>query len=144
MHCLDRHTRPAHARAPGAARAVDAAIARDEIPRELPFVRREVVAAVGAEYPDRATALDAIATRLRAFYAERPDVEPPAVLRAVVAAQDVWARNVFPRMQVTWGTYGSHLGHVDSRGCFRCHDDGHRTPDGATNSQDCELCHAFA
>jgi hypothetical protein len=143
MDCLDCHSRPAHAMSPSAARAVDAANARDEIPRELPFVRREVVAAVGAEYPDRATALATIATRLRAFYAERPDVEPPAVLRAVVAAQDVWARNVFPRMQVTWGTYVSHLGHVDSPGCFRCHDDGHRTPDGATISQDCELCHAF-
>jgi hypothetical protein len=28
-------------------------------------------------------------------------------------------------------------------GCFRCHDDEHRTADGQTISQDCSTCHSL-
>jgi hypothetical protein len=66
-----------------------------------------------------------------------------AVSRAISTTQALWAENVFPRMRVTWGAYPSHLGHVETPGCFRCHDENHLTPDGTAISQDCELCHAF-
>ena len=46
-------------------------------------------------------------------------------------------------MRVTWGTYPNHIGHVDSPGCFRCHDESHTTTDGKVISQDCELCHSI-
>jgi hypothetical protein len=61
----------------------------------------------------------------------------------VTVAQDVWSRNVFPAMNVTWGTYVNQLGHVDGPGCFRCHDDNHKAADGRVIRQDCELCHAM-
>jgi hypothetical protein len=63
--------------------------------------------------------------------------------RAVAASQDVRACNVSPAMNVTWGTYTSSTGHVDAPGCFRGHDDEHKTSDGRVISQECELCHAF-
>ena len=44
-------------------------------------------------------------------------------------------------MKVTWGSYRNELGHIDSPGCFRCHDEEKATPDGRTISQDCESCH---
>ena len=44
-------------------------------------------------------------------------------------------------MKVTWGTYPNHLGHIDTPGCFRCHDDEHTTKDGSVIRQDCEMCH---
>ena len=55
--------------------------------------------------------------------------------------QDVYRHNVFPAMKVGWGTYANHLGHIDTPGCFRCHDDNHKTPEGAALGQDCESCH---
>jgi len=59
--------------------------------------------------------------------------------RAILA---IYERNVFPDLNVTWGTYPSNLGHVNSPGCFRCHDGSHATADRkATISQDCEACH---
>jgi len=143
MDCMDCHNRPAHTFHATPARAVDAAIADGRIPRELPFVRREAVGAIGAEYPDRGAALTAIAQRLEEFYASRGSADARLVSRAVVAAQDVWSRNVFPRMNVTWGTYPSHLGHLDAPGCFRCHDDQHKASDGSVIRQDCELCHTI-
>jgi hypothetical protein len=55
----------------------------------------------------------------------------------------LYRRNVFPRMNVTWGTYGNNIGHTDAPGCFRCHDDNHKSKEGAVIRQDCELCHTI-
>jgi len=143
MDCMDCHNRPAHTFFVTPERAIDAAIADGRIPRELPFVRREAVAAVSEGYADRAGGLEAIAERITGFYTSRGIVDAAAVERAAAATQDVWAHNVFPAMNVTWGTYSSHIGHIDAPGCFRCHDDSHATPDGRVVSQDCELCHTL-
>ena len=142
MDCVDCHSRPAHTFVATATRAIDTAIAQGRIPPELPFVRREAVSAVGGEYKDRTAGLDAIASRLKAFYAARQ--VPTALLdRAIAGTQTAWASNVFPLMRVTWGTYPNQLGHIDTPGCFRCHDDSHKAKDGKVISQDCELCHAI-
>jgi hypothetical protein len=142
MDCTDCHNRPAHTMFFTAERAVDTAIAQGRIPHELPFIRREAVAAVSTGYADRPAALQAIAARLTGFYTSR-GVDRRVVDKAVAGTGDVWARNIFPAMKVGWGTYPNHLGHVDTPGCFRCHDDSHRTPQGTVISQDCELCHAI-
>jgi hypothetical protein len=141
MDCMDCHNRPAHTFHPTPERAVDAAIAQGRLPRALPFARREAVAAVSGDYPDRAAALAAIAQRLEDFYRERGGADARLVQRAVAASQEAWSRNVFPAMNVTWGTYQNYLGHVDAPGCFRCHDDEHKAADGSVIRQDCELCH---
>jgi len=142
MDCMDCHNRPAHTFFFTPERAVDAAIAEGRIPRELPFARREAVAAVRDRYGDRPAALQAIAARLTKFYSARGTVDAGLVRRAIAATQDVWSTNVFPAMNVTWGTYPSHIGHIDTPGCFRCHDDSHKTTDGKVIAQDCELCHS--
>jgi hypothetical protein len=143
MDCVDCHNRPAHTFYSSPERAVDAAIAQGRIPRELAFARREAVAALGDEYADRAAALEGIARRLRAFYDADTGADARLVERAVAATQDAWSGNVFPAMNVTWGTYPNQLGHVDAPGCFRCHDDEHKAADGSVIRQDCELCHSF-
>jgi NapC/NirT cytochrome c family protein len=142
MDCLDCHNRPAHTTFFTPERAVDAAIALGRIPRTLAFVRREALASVNAEYLDRPSAEAAIAKRLNDFYASRAGTDPALVRQAISATQEVWSSNVFPAMQVKWGTYPNHLGHVDTPGCFRCHDDSHKAKDGAVIKQDCEMCHA--
>jgi len=145
MDCMDCHNRPAHPFSASPERAVDAAIARGEIPTALPFVRREAVTALKTDYPDQATAERDIAQRLRSFYGQNYASLVPAhgaeIDQAVRAAQRVYGRNVFPAMKVTWGTHENNLGHMDSPGCFRCHDDQHKTADGRAIKQDCDLCH---
>jgi len=49
---------------------------------------------------------------------------------------------VFPDLHVTFGTYPSNIGHVDSPGCFRCHDDQHVSRDGTKISKECGICHS--
>ena len=120
---------------------VDAAIESGRVPRQLPFVRREVLAAVTANHADRAGALTGIASRLSGFFEPR-GADATLVRQAIQGAQGVFSSGVFPAMKVTWGTYPNHLGHVETTGCFRCHDD-RRSADGRALSQDCALCHAF-
>ena len=141
MDCLDCHSRPAHTFSETPERALNEAIAQQRIPRELPFVRREALAAITAEHADKQAALQAIAARLRDHFRKYPSVDAAAVERAIAGTQDVWARNVFPAMKVTWGTYPNHISHIDTPGCFRCHDDEHTTKDGRVIKQDCEMCH---
>ena len=147
MDCMDCHNRPSHSTAPSAERAVDAVIARGDIPKTLPFVRREAVKALKAPHANEGAALEAIARALREFYrgdyqkvfeTRRQDVE-----QAVTGTQGVYRRSVFPEMNVGFGTYPNHIGHVNAPGCFRCHDDSHTTTDGKTISQDCETCHTI-
>ena len=57
--------------------------------------------------------------------------------------QAIYLRNIFPEMNVTWGTYPNNIGHTDSAGCFRCHDGSHSTADGRTIANDCDSCHTM-
>jgi hypothetical protein len=145
MDCIDCHNRPAHNFLPTPERAIDLFISVGVIPRSLPFVRREALAALKGEYPDRATAEREIATKMMNFYRSLPGdltkTRNEEVERAVSGTQLAYSRNVFPKMNVTWGTHPNNIGHMDSPGCFRCHDDSHKTKDGRTIKQDCEQCH---
>jgi hypothetical protein len=144
MDCLDCHNRPTHTyRLPE--EAVDLALAEGRIDRSLPWIRREGVALLRKEYPSRREALDGISAGLRAFYrANDPrvlELQPTAVDAAIRELSSIYSKNVFEHMKVTWGTYPNHLGHQNSPGCFRCHDDNHVAKDGRTIGQDCETCH---
>jgi hypothetical protein len=145
MDCMDCHNRPSHPIAVSAARAVDAALAAGEIPRTVPFVKREAVKTLETPYDSQEAALTGIARALDEFYrgAGAPGAERVNVERAIRGVQAVYRRNVFPVMRVTFGTYPDNIGHVDFPGCFRCHDEEHVSADGRTISQDCESCHAF-
>jgi hypothetical protein len=141
MDCMDCHNRPAHTFEPTPERAVDNAITRRQIPVTLPFARREAVAAVKDEYPSTADALAGIEARLRKVY--QPQSGDPALAQMIGAVREVYGRNVFPEMNVKWGTYPNNIGHMFFQGCFRCHNDTLKSRDGKTISQDCESCHAM-
>jgi nitrate/TMAO reductase-like tetraheme cytochrome c subunit len=141
MDCITCHNRPAHTFSATADRAVDGLLASHAVSLELPFVRREIVAALKTEYGNEGAADAGIAKHLTEFYRSVDARLASEVPRAVTGAQQLYRRNVFPDMKVTWGTYTTNLGHVDAPGCFRCHDDNHKTKDGKAIRQDCELCH---
>jgi hypothetical protein len=122
-------------------RAVDNSITAGELPRTLPLSRREAVAALKDEYQTSDVALRGIESRLRKVYASQAN--DPALARTVAAVQSIYRENVFPSMKVGWGSYPNNIGHVFFNGCFRCHDDNHKSSDGATIKQDCETCHAM-
>ena len=143
MDCIDCHNTVGHPFSPtaGAGRG-SRDRGRPDRAAQLPFVRREGVRLVKAEYPSEEAAARGDRTRAAEFLRVQARLDRSArAARTVTAVQDVYRRNVFPTMKVTWGTYPDNRGHMTSTGCFRCHDDSHTAKDGTNISADCEYCH---
>ncbi len=145
MDCMDCHNRPSHPFRATAEEAVDEQIGLGRIDTTIPFIRRQMVAALKQKYPSQDAATEAIAKSIREFYRGQYAQQYAAFAKpldnAVTIAQNLYRRNVFPQMNVSWGTYANNIGHTDFPGCFRCHDENHSTKDGKAIPQDCELCH---
>jgi hypothetical protein len=143
---VDCHNRPTHV-FESPEEAVDRLLQEDRLSREIPFVRREAIRALRAvENPgdDPTAAIREALEKAYEKYADRGIEIAPSDLTAVSEEVGViWSRNVFPAMQVSWGTYPSFLGHEDDGGCFRCHDGMHTSSSGRTISDDCETCHVI-
>ncbi|MEW5983366.1 MAG: NapC/NirT family cytochrome c [Acidobacteriota bacterium] len=144
LDCVDCHNRPSHTFASSAERAVDEALALNDIDAGLPFIKREAVRVLKAEYPSATAAQAGIADGLTRYYREQqPRASQAAVKQAIATVQRLYRRNVFPSMSVSWGTHINNIGHVAFPGCFRCHDDRHASAAGQTITQDCSLCHTI-
>ena len=115
------------------------------IDRSLPYVKREGVRIIEAQYESHDAARASIRDELKKFYAENyPDVaeeSSDAIDAAAGALADAYALNVFPEMQVWWDTYPDHIGHEQSDGCTRCHKRAMRTAEREQIDDDCETCH---
>ena len=145
MQCVDCHNRPTHTfELPE--RAVDEAMGVGRIPSDLPFIKKEAVELLKANYQSNDEASRVIPSKLASFYQQGdPKVAAQRSKDITTAGAQIVAiynRNVFPELKVTWGTYPNNLGHTDFPGCFRCHDGSHSTADQKmTITQDCSTCH---
>jgi hypothetical protein len=147
MDCVDCHNRPTHIfRTPSW--EVDAAMADGRIDKSLPFVKREGVRVLEeGKYASKEEAKLGIAKAIEAFYREKY-AEVSAAKAAQIAAAgkalgEIYSWNVFPKMNVTWGTYANHLGHDENNpGCFRCHDNKHVADGGEKIGKKCKTCHS--
>jgi Ni/Fe-hydrogenase b-type cytochrome subunit len=146
MACIDCHNRPAHFLAPPV-RLVDDALANGRIDGELPFVRREAVAALSKKYNSTSAARAEIAKALAGFYAQQyPQLQATkgkSIEGAVAAVQAIYDASAFPTMNARWDTYPNYQTHMNDRGCFRCHDGNHKSADGKAIRSDCNACHVI-
>jgi hypothetical protein len=144
IQCVDCHNRPSHTfELPD--RAVNRAMALGRIPVSLPFIKKKSVEVLRAEYSSSEEAARKIPAAIRDYYCQTyPDLyqsRSADVESAAKALLGIYNENVFPDLKVTWGTYVNNLGHTDSPGCFRCHDESHISADKKTITQDCSACH---
>jgi len=147
MDCMDCHNRPTHTFEQPEA-AVNAALAARQLDPSLPFLKKQSLEAVQQSYGSHAEAATGIPARLVEFYrSQYPAVftsQRPAIDLAGQTLVAIYQRNIFPQMNITWGTYPNNLGHEAFPGCFRCHDGSHSTPDGSrTIPSDCSTCHSL-
>jgi len=144
MDCIDCHNRPTHAfELPE--RALDKALADGRISPELPFIKKKAVELLKAEYPSQEAAAEKITAGITEYYKKD---QPTAynnhralVEAAAQQAAAIYKRNVYPSLNLKWGTHPNNIGHEDFQGCFRCHDDNHKARDGKAITQDCNACH---
>jgi hypothetical protein len=144
MDCLDCHNRPAHV-AEMPETAVDKQISIGRISATLPYIKKQAVELLKVDYPTRDVAqqriTDALTNFYRTNYPEIDRAQRSLVQHSGAEVAAIYLRNVFPEMRVTWGTHPNNLGHMDSLGCFRCHDGSHTSADGQTITNECAACH---
>lgn len=146
MDCMDCHNRPTHA-FDLPEDAVDRAMAGGRIHPELPYGRKLSVELLKRNYPSKLAAQTQLPESFREFYrknyfpvynAQRAQIE-----QAATAVLEIYNRNIFPQMNITWGTYPNNIGHANFPGCFRCHDGSHVSSDEKVINQDCNSCHTL-
>src|SRR6202167_1054134 len=143
MDCLDCHNRPAHA-SETPENAVDKQMSIGRISSDLPYIRKKAVEVLKVNYTTREVAQQTITREISAFYqtnyTEIDRAKRTLVEQAGQEVANIYLRNIFPDMRVTWGTHPNNLGHTDFPGCFRCHDGSHNSADGRTITNDCAAC----
>lgn len=145
MDCIDCHNRAAHTMQT-AEDALNRAMAEGAVSPEIPWVHKESLELLKADYKTTDEAKQKIPAALDAFYrTQHPDVYA-AKAAQIKAAGDglvyIFEHNVFPEMKVTWGTHPNHIGHMSYPGCFRCHDGDHTESSGKQQiTNDCAACH---
>ena len=146
MDCMDCHNRPTHIfQSPPD--YIDEYLAAGKINQEIPHFKMAAMQALQDNYQTTDSANLHISEKIKSFYSKNY----PALLNSYEAKIDSATRqviqafheNTFPKMKVRWDVYPNHLGHLESQGCFRCHDDNHATKDGRVISKDCNLCHSI-
>jgi hypothetical protein len=145
MDCVDCHNRATHIYE-DPEKAVDKALETGRISRELPFAKKVALGALLGSWADKTAANAGISNAVRGYYMREREV-PVGLGREVDAmvseVQAIYARNIFPGMNVGWNTYPSHIGHRGDAGCFRCHNRDMVDEQGAAIPYDCTLCHSI-
>ena len=146
MDCIDCHNRPTHTFDMPES-GVNREMAGGRISPSLPFVHKVSVELLKRNYSSRLAAQTQLPEAFRAYYkanyfsaynSQRAQVE-----QAASTLLDIYNGNIFPEMNITWGTYPNNLGHADFPGCFRCHDGNHKSKEGREITQDCNACHSL-
>ncbi|MDQ8205060.1 NapC/NirT family cytochrome c [Pelagicoccus sp. SDUM812003] len=138
MDCIDCHSRPAHGfKKPND--LVERALHRGQLSNRIPEIKYIVARALDPDYETSEEAHASITKMLR----DELEGPAPAVEQAIDTVNDFYANNVFPHMNADWRAYPDYIGHKDTLGCFRCHDDKHSTFDGSKtlSAKNCHTCH---
>jgi nitrate/TMAO reductase-like tetraheme cytochrome c subunit len=143
MDCMDCHNRPTHT-FESVDDALDRALANGRLDRSIPFLRRNAARVLQTEVGRDDDARQKIREALEDLYGGEMVLSPELLEETTAGLLAIWSRNVFPAMEIQWGTYPNFLGHGDGEGgCFRCHAGDHTSTSGRTIPDDCETCHGM-
>jgi len=146
MECLDCHSRPAH-KFPSPVASVNQALASGAISTRIPYIKEAAVRALDGDYESTPTALAGIETSLEEFYEEEDEevleAHSEELAQATTALRAIYERSMFPEMKADWRAHPDNIGHLNSPGCFRCHNDSMVDANGEAIFSDCVTCHAI-
>jgi thiosulfate reductase cytochrome b subunit/nitrate/TMAO reductase-like tetraheme cytochrome c subunit len=146
MDCIDCHNRPSHIyKNPNI--EVNAFIAAGKIDRSLPYIKMLAVQTLENYVSSRETSFNDIKSYLYKYYQSKyPQIlaeKKDQLDNSIKSINEIYLRNYFPEMGVTWKKFPINIGHMYSAGCYRCHDGKHVSPEGKVISQDCNICHSI-
>ena len=145
MDCITCHNRVSHT-IPYPGESLDNSLARGAISIDIPFIRREALKALTKGYANEAQAFAGIAQSLGTFYmtsySDFSATGADKIQAAITEVQRIYSVSVFSDQLLDWDTHPDNLGHIDSPGCFRCHDGKHLDAAKKAIRLECNLCHS--
>lgn len=145
MDCITCHNRTAHGISVPTD-AVDQLISRGLISADIPNIKKNATAKLAASYAskkDANAAIAALADEYRSTYPDFTAQNSNLIADAIQALQEQYTVSNFPEQKVDWQTHPNNAGHINSPGCFRCHDGQHLTRAGESVRLECNLCHSI-
>ncbi len=144
LDCIDCHNHPAHIyNSPTT--FINTAINKGEIAASLPMIKAKAVEVCSEVYSTTDSAMLGIDNKITNFYKEEyPNIYKTKlnlIKKSINGIKTEFGKNIFPEMKVRWEAYPNNIGHMESKGCFRCHDGNHETESGKVISRDCNSCH---
>lgn len=144
MDCVTCHNRVTHTfKQPSD--SVDEAMSKGLIDPTIPFMHKKAVDVLSVKYGSRAEAMKAISALEDDYKQNLFDVysqNGEKIKSAVLELQTIYDQSVFNDQQVDSSTYPNNLGHINSPGCFRCHDGKHLNDKNESVRLECNICHA--
>ena len=145
MDCITCHNRITH-RVYSPTESVENSITRGVIAADIPYIRYKGVEFLTKAYANNEEALSQIATNLDGYYKDNyPDyysANKGKIDAAIAELQRTYSESVFPDQKVDWTTHPNNVGHINSPGCFRCHDGKHLSSKNEAIRLECNLCHS--
>jgi hypothetical protein len=145
VDCITCHNRVTHNFALPAD-SVDSAMSTGLISPKIPEIRLKAVEVLSVPYESQDLAMSGIAglqnyyiQYYSDFYSKNHDL----IQSAITQLQEIYNRTVFIDQKVDWTTHPNNLGHINSPGCFRCHDGKHLNSQEQAIRLECNLCHSI-
>jgi hypothetical protein len=145
MECIDCHNRPTHIYRT-AGEELDQMFSLWPELQGVPYLKKASGEVLARRFDEASIQRKEVGRALLAWYDAHPEDKPDPVLleKAADHVQEIYSRNVWPRMNITWGTYANHIGHTTTAlGCLRCHGNNHVNAAGKAVRADCRLCHTI-
>lgn len=145
MDCITCHNRITHL-VPYPEDAIDSLLERGLISADIPEIRDISLKTYYKEYTSLETALASF-DLLDYFYDQKyPDFyvqNKDLISSAIDELKASYQNTVYPEQKSDWASHPDNIGHLNSPGCFRCHDGSHLSDEGEAIRLECNLCHAI-
>jgi hypothetical protein len=146
MDCIDCHNRPSHNyNSPTV--YFDKSMLTGAVSQKIPNLKKVTMAILSETFTEKDTALmkirDGITNYYKSDYPEFYSENRNIIDSSIEAIQTAFSQNTFPAMKVTYDRYPDHIGHLETEGCFRCHNNSFVSESGRVITRDCDLCHTI-
>jgi hypothetical protein len=146
MDCIDCHNRPSHNyNSPPV--YFNKAMLTGAVSKNIPFIKKVAMDILRDKFSTTDTAMlminNGITDYYKTNYPEYYQMKKDTISNAIAAIEKGFKQNTFPAMKVAYDVYPEHIGHLETNGCFRCHNGTFKAEDGHVISRDCNLCHTI-
>ena len=145
MDCITCHNRVTH-NIPNPSDSMDSSLQRGKIDSTIPYIHEKGVEVLSYSYTSQVEAMAGIAELDNFYKTKYPDYyagHQDAITTAISVIQNIYNQTVFIDQKVNWTTHQNNVGHINSPGCFRCHDGKHLNSNQQAIRLECNLCHSI-